>query len=112
MSSLSASESQLTETAEPTAVAEASAVQVDHLSVTYRTSVVRRPTIRRLLSRTARGQKQVKEIKAVQDVSFDVAQGTVLGIIGVNGAGKSTLVRTVAGILPPDRGPRRWWTAA
>jgi ABC-type polysaccharide/polyol phosphate transport system ATPase subunit len=37
-------------------------------------------------------------------LSFDVAHGVVLGIVGVNGAGKSTLLRTIAGILPPTKG--------
>jgi ABC-type polysaccharide/polyol phosphate transport system ATPase subunit len=40
----------------------------------------------------------------VKDVSFDVPQGVILGIVGHNGAGKSTLMRAIAGILPPTRG--------
>ena len=46
----------------------------------------------------------MREIKAVKDVSFEIAHGTVLGIVGANGAGKSTLVRAIAGILPPTEG--------
>ena len=42
--------------------------------------------------------------KAVDDVSFRLAEGERLGVIGRNGAGKSTLLRVVAGILAPDRG--------
>lgn len=44
------------------------------------------------------------EFWAVQDVSFDLQQGEVLGVIGLNGAGKSTLLRTLNGIIPPDAG--------
>jgi ABC-type polysaccharide/polyol phosphate transport system ATPase subunit len=80
------------------------AIKVENLSVTYRTTFEKKPTLKSTLVRLGRGQRTIREIEAVQDVSFDVPHGTVLGIVGVNGAGKSTLMRTVAGILPPTRG--------
>ncbi len=43
-------------------------------------------------------------IKAVQDVSFEVAEGEVLGLIGPNGSGKSTLFNCVLGQYRPDNG--------
>ena len=43
-------------------------------------------------------------IRAVNDVSFEVAKGEVLGLIGPNGSGKSTLFNCVLGQLKPDRG--------
>jgi ABC-2 type transport system ATP-binding protein len=43
-------------------------------------------------------------VPAVDGVSFSVAPGEILGLLGANGAGKTTTLRILAGILPPDRG--------
>ena len=43
-------------------------------------------------------------LKAVQDVSFEVHKGMILGIIGPNGAGKTTLFNLLNGFLRPDHG--------
>jgi ABC-type polysaccharide/polyol phosphate transport system ATPase subunit len=80
------------------------AVRVDDLHVTYRTSYEKAPTLRSTIVRLGRRQRLVREVHALRGVSLQVDHGTVLGIIGANGAGKSTFMRTVAGILPPDKG--------
>ena len=43
-------------------------------------------------------------LTAVQDLSFAVAKGEILGLVGPNGAGKTTTLRSLAGIIPPTRG--------
>ena len=51
------------------------------------------------------GRKNKKEIcHAVQDVSFKVKKGEILGIVGKNGSGKSTMLRAIAGIFSPNSG--------
>jgi ABC-2 type transport system ATP-binding protein len=48
--------------------------------------------------------KYYASIPAVQDVSFDLAAGQILGCLGPNGSGKSTTVRMITGLLEPSRG--------
>ncbi|MEV0720671.1 ABC transporter ATP-binding protein [Asanoa sp. NPDC050611] len=48
--------------------------------------------------------KSFKGLRAVDDVSFEVAEGSILGVIGPNGAGKTTMFNLVAGALRPDAG--------
>jgi ABC-2 type transport system ATP-binding protein len=45
-----------------------------------------------------------REVRAVEDVTLDVAPGEVLGIAGPNGAGKSTIISLLLGFLRPTRG--------
>jgi len=42
--------------------------------------------------------------KAIDNVSFSVAQGEIFGVLGGNGSGKSSLLQLLAGILQPDKG--------
>jgi ABC-type polysaccharide/polyol phosphate transport system ATPase subunit len=82
----------------------APSIIVDDVSVTYRTSLDARPTLKSAIKRMGRRERIVREVEAVKHASFEIPHGTVLGIVGANGAGKSTLVRTIAGILPPTSG--------
>jgi len=88
------------------------AVRVNDLSITYRTTFERKPTLKQALIRFGRGQRAVKEIEAIKNVSFQVRTGTTMGIIGSNGSGKSTLMRAMAGILPPTSGSIEVWGRA
>jgi branched-chain amino acid transport system ATP-binding protein len=56
------------------------------------------------LLEVANVSKSFRGLRAVDDVSFTVEEGTILGIIGPNGAGKTTLFNCVAGALTPDTG--------
>ncbi|WP_164860147.1 ABC transporter ATP-binding protein [Actinomyces wuliandei] len=53
----------------------------------------------------ARGlSKKFGDVTAVSDVSFEVARGSVVGVLGRNGAGKSTLVSMLVGLTSPSSG--------
>jgi ABC-2 type transport system ATP-binding protein len=48
--------------------------------------------------------KRYGDFTAVEDLSFGVKAGEVLGLVGPNGAGKTTTLRSLAGIIPPTAG--------
>lgn len=47
---------------------------------------------------------QYTTVQALQDISFKIDEGEIVGYIGPNGAGKSTTIKTISGILVPDSG--------
>lgn len=91
-------------------------IEVQHLSKRYRInpagkSSVRYATLRESLAAAMRkpfargnGQKKGEILWALDDVSFDVMPGEVMGIIGPNGAGKSTLLAILSRIIEPTGG--------
>jgi len=48
--------------------------------------------------------KRFGALRAVNDVSFEVNEGEILGLIGPNGSGKSTICNCIAGLYPPNGG--------
>ena len=59
----------------------------------------------RLKQMVALGSRQYfKDFVALQDVSFELGKGEVLGLVGRNGAGKSTLLQLICGTLTPSAG--------
>lgn len=86
-----------------------SEIKVENLSKRYTLGLSRRPdTAAEMLISSLRAlisPRQVPEtIWALKDVSFNVKQGEVLGIIGRNGAGKSTLLKVLSRITKPTSG--------
>ena len=88
----------------------APAIRVEELGKRYRIGErVRYKSLRESVSnvarRTLRGEHRPHEtIWALKDVSFEVAPGEVVGVIGRNGAGKSTLLKILSRITEPTEG--------
>ena len=61
----------------------------------------------RLVLDLLRGRGAAHVFRALDDVSFSLARGESLGIVGENGAGKSTLLKIIAGVIQPTRGSVR-----
>ena len=95
-----------------------SAIQVDHLTKAYTlgtrergyttlreavSAAVQAP-LRRLQNLKAGTSERGRPFKALDDVSFTVASGDAVGIIGRNGAGKSTLLKALSRITEPTAG--------
>ncbi|HEV2915463.1 MAG TPA: ABC transporter ATP-binding protein [Pyrinomonadaceae bacterium] len=72
------------------------AVSINHLSKTYPSPFSFLKKIRRTPSKPP--------VEALRDVSFDVHEGEIFGLIGRNGAGKTTLTKIVATLVQPTRG--------
>ena len=76
-------------------------ISVKNLSKTFKKSVREEGLmgmIKALFSR------KYEEVHAVDDISFDIEQGEIVGYIGANGAGKSTTIKMMCGILYPTAG--------
>ncbi|MCI8891889.1 MAG: ABC transporter ATP-binding protein [Eubacterium sp.] len=78
------------------------ALKVEKVSISYKN--IKRFSIHQILKRKSQESVKDAHFDAVKEVSFEVAKGEIVGVIGKNGSGKSTLLRSVAGIFQPDSG--------
>jgi ABC-2 type transport system ATP-binding protein len=76
-------------------------IEAEGLGKTFRVAV-RRPGLGGAVLGLVR--RHYREVRALEEVSFSLERGELVGYIGPNGAGKSTTVKILAGILVPDQG--------
>ena len=81
------------------------ALEVEHVTKTFRLHHEKASSIKQLIA--GKGRNRFDEFTALDDVTFQVNEGEVFGVIGENGSGKSTLLKCMAGILQPNSGSVR-----
>lgn len=79
-------------------------INVKHVTMEFKKEKDESSSIKELAVRTLKGQRHVEKFKALDDVSFTVKKGEVVGIIGTNGSGKSTILKIISGVLTPTKG--------
>jgi ABC-2 type transport system ATP-binding protein len=72
--------------------------------VSKRFNIRRDKSLKERLVNFRRSRKHAQTFWALRDISFEVTEGTTLGVIGHNGSGKSTLLKLIGGILTPTYG--------
>lgn len=79
-------------------------IVLNHVSVSYIVGDFSTVGLKDVIIQKIKGTYSEKEFTAVKDVSFELEEGELLGIIGANGAGKSTLLKVISGIMRPTQG--------
>jgi ABC-type polysaccharide/polyol phosphate transport system ATPase subunit len=82
-------------------------IRLENVSVEYHAPREQIRSFKEYAIRLLQGRVQREEFKALCDVSLEVREGEVMGVIGHNGAGKSTLLKLVSRVMKPTRG-RVW----
>ncbi len=79
-------------------------IDVKNITVVYKTGDFRQIGFKEYIVRKMKGTMKTTQFVALDNISFTLNDGDLLGIIGTNGAGKSTLLKVVTGIMQPVKG--------
>ena len=80
------------------------AIRVTGVTMDYQQEKDEAGSFKELFLKVIGRKRQVRFLRALDDVTFNVKQGEIVGIVGTNGSGKSTLLKIISGVLPPTAG--------
>lgn len=79
-------------------------IEINNVSMEYTLSKDKISSLKEFIVKLLKRELKFEKFVALNDISFDVYKGEVVGLIGHNGAGKSTLLKIISGILKPTNG--------
>lgn len=79
-------------------------IDVQHVTIDFEREQDESGSVKELVIRTLKGERSREKFRALEDISFSVRKGEVVGIIGTNGSGKSTILKIISGVLKPTGG--------
>ena len=79
-------------------------IDVKQVSMHFNLMIERVDSMKEYLLKLFKGKLLYNDFVALNEVSFSVQKGEIVGLIGLNGAGKSTLLKIIAGVLKPTSG--------
>lgn len=79
-------------------------IEVSHVSMHFNLMVEKVDSLKEYVVKLLKGKLLYNDFIALNDVSFNVEKGEIVGLVGFNGAGKSTMLKILAGVLTPTDG--------
>lgn len=82
-------------------------VDVENVSIKFNMSREKIDNLKEFIIKKIKGDIQIDEFLALNNVTLKVKKGESVGLVGLNGSGKSTLLKVIAGVLKPASGTKK-----
>ncbi|MDO4741293.1 MAG: ATP-binding cassette domain-containing protein, partial [Eubacteriales bacterium] len=79
-------------------------IHVEDLGICFRMDVNKTTNLKEWVIRALRRENKYNDFWALRNLSLDIMQGVIVGVIGRNGAGKRTLLKPISGTIEPAEG--------
>lgn len=79
-------------------------ISVDNVSMTFNMSKEKIDSLKEYFIKITKHELMFKKFTALENISFSVTKGEVVGLVGLNGSGKSTMLKIIAGVMKPSSG--------